>query len=234
MGSCSGDGNASWNMNDGALQWVMSWDSGTQRECSSIRESETELDPTWIHNRGISCICCADLVASRAMCEFYAVCRQNKVRPLMGVGWKGKEKQTVSDPHDHRNAVQRGSPRVPFQLGACSIGAPSIDFDVLLRWIDAKWSPGSNVNDPCIVHYITKFIEVRPSVLRNQIIGVYDLDHDMMDAILRRISQIDDQKHDAGSCLKWRHFIESDFMTLALAGWCLCDEASIIEQLRCS
>jgi hypothetical protein len=66
------------------------------------------------------------------------------------------------------------------------------------------------------VHYWPKYIEVMPNAALEQEMGVSDMEMDMMDAIMRRFMQSDDQLYSSEGRLRWRHFFESDILVRLL------------------
>jgi len=65
---------------------------------------------------------------------------------------------------------------------------------------------------PWIVHYCPKYIEVRTCAVKYQFLGKSEMEMGLVDAVLRRFKQVDDELYMNQGPARWRHFVESDFM----------------------
>ncbi|CAL4943398.1 unnamed protein product [Urochloa decumbens] len=69
---------------------------------------------------------------------------------------------------------------------------------------------------PWLVHHYPKYVEVMAGAGHAQILGLEEFDMDLMDVLLRRFSQVDAVTYRCCSRLRWRHYVESDFMAIIL------------------
>jgi len=68
---------------------------------------------------------------------------------------------------------------------------------------------------PCLVHFVPKFIMVKPVALKDQLRGHSEMEMDLFDAIIWRFKQVDDLMYADQMGTRWRHFVESYFMILS-------------------
>lgn len=65
---------------------------------------------------------------------------------------------------------------------------------------------------PWIVHFCPKYIEVLTCAFKSQFLGNSELEMELVDAVIRRYKQVDDELYAHEGPARWRHFVESDFM----------------------
>jgi hypothetical protein len=65
---------------------------------------------------------------------------------------------------------------------------------------------------PWIVHFCPKYIEVLTFAIKAQFVGQAELEMELFDAVVHRFKQVDDDLYSHEGHLRWRHFVESDFM----------------------
>lgn len=68
------------------------------------------------------------------------------------------------------------------------------------------------VHMPWIVHDSPNRIEVLPCAAKLQILGDCEFDIDMIDVLIRRLRQVDQKVYRDQGNMRWRHFVESDFL----------------------
>uniref|UniRef100_A0A0E0L129 Uncharacterized protein n=1 Tax=Oryza punctata TaxID=4537 RepID=A0A0E0L129_ORYPU len=69
-----------------------------------------------------------------------------------------------------------------------------------------------------VAHKLPHYIELTGQSIRDVFVGAIDSTHDIVDISIRRLRQLDFDMCKAHSADHWRHYIESDFALLCLAG----------------
>ncbi|XP_021311418.1 uncharacterized protein LOC8070423 [Sorghum bicolor] len=113
----------------------------------------------------------------------------------------------------HRERLSHIDPRSPWDLG-CTYHIDAVRAAALYK----KISMVEETDDPWIVHYCPKYIEVRTCAVKYQFLGKSEMEMGLVDAVLRRFKQVDDELYMNQGPARWRHFVESDFMVSLLAG----------------
>ncbi|XP_021319721.1 uncharacterized protein LOC8070917 isoform X2 [Sorghum bicolor] len=121
--------------------------------------------------------------------------------------------ESPSYPIPNLGSVARTESRSPWELGCPYLIDRSMAADMYKRIVSVE-----DIDKPWIVHYCPKYIEVRTSAVKSQFLGKSELEMELFDAVLCRFKQFDDHLYVNEGPLRWRHYVECDFMVSLLAG----------------
>ncbi|TVU05969.1 hypothetical protein EJB05_49155 [Eragrostis curvula] len=172
---------------------------------------------------------CVEVMVMHAMARFYMLSRQCKYSRRIDLN------KSLHAEEDYRVPVVT-------QMSAISVGSFSpwdVGFDsehgyeAAIRLMAQYTALGKelDVKSAWFVHYAPKYVEVNGADAWSQFIGEAEMEMDMMDVLMRRFKQVDDSLYVRFCGYRWRHFVESDFLALLVAGWPRCFEVCTREQL---
>ncbi|OQU78177.1 uncharacterized protein LOC8076993 isoform X1 [Sorghum bicolor] len=153
------------------------------------------------------------LTACKAMARFLLRTRSFKEVRCSDLNVPHMEDQYVSHVSPHSPRVACSVSRSPWDLGCSYLFDRSFALE-----LSKKIAMLEDSDQPWIVHYCPKYIEVRTSAVKAQFLGKAEFEMELVDAVLRRFKQFDDCLYVNEGSLRWRHYVECDFMVSLLAG----------------
>ncbi|XP_066350290.1 uncharacterized protein [Miscanthus floridulus] len=149
-----------------------------------------------------------DIRAINAMARFCLTLRPVKATRCTDLNTRPHGDDLAATAFHTRAGHPLPGPRSPWDLG-CRYTIDLVKASDIHKKIDEPW----------IVHFCPKYIEVLTCVFKSQFLGNSELEMELVDAVIRRYKQVDDELYAHEGPARWRHLVESDFMVSLLAGW---------------